>query len=206
MIRGASRIESERAGQKWPARLVFGPLCGLAVTNYQLLTQPDAAMRSTILRLAAVTFLAAPAVTAAQQTVFARPAAQGPDAAPLPSVTLPPELDRVLREYEQAWTRRDAAGLAALFTSDGFVLNSGRPPIRGTEDVKELYRTTSGSPLALRALAYSTSDSVGYIVGGFARSRNTPDGGNFILLLRRTGKAPWKIAADMDNANRRPGG
>jgi ketosteroid isomerase-like protein len=131
----------------------------------------------------------------------AQPAAPTP--APQPSITLPPELDRVLRDYEKEWSAGNAAGLAQLFTADGFVMNSGRPAIRGTEDVTALYKTTSGSPLSLRAFAYATSDSVGYIVGGFARDRNSPDGGKFILLLRRTGRGPWKIAADMDNGNRR---
>ena len=40
---------------------------------------------------------------------------------PEPSIELPAELERVLREYESAW-RRGGAELAALFTEDGFVL------------------------------------------------------------------------------------
>jgi ketosteroid isomerase-like protein len=130
--------------------------------------------------------------------------AQQPTApAPLPSVALPPELDRVLRDYEKEWSAGNAAGLAALFTEDGFVMNPGRAAVRGTADVTALYKTTSGSPLSLRAFAFSTSDTVGYIVGGFARDKTSPDGGKFILLLRRTGRGPWRIAADMDNGNRR---
>jgi hypothetical protein len=141
----------------------------------------------------------------AVSTANAQAPAQTP--APQPSVTLPPELDRVLRDYEKEWSAGNAEGLAKLFTNDGFVMNSGRPAIRGTADVTALYKTTSGSPLSLRAFAYATSDTVGYIVGGFARDKNSPDGGKFILLLRRSARnAPWKIAADMDNANRRPGG
>ncbi|HET9513269.1 MAG TPA: hypothetical protein VFO95_05010, partial [Gemmatimonadales bacterium] len=41
---------------------------------------------------------------------------------PLPSVQLPAELDRVLRDYEREWGARNAAGLAALFAEDGFVM------------------------------------------------------------------------------------
>jgi ketosteroid isomerase-like protein len=123
--------------------------------------------------------------------------------APLPSVALPPELDRVLRDYEKEWSAGNAVGLAALFTADGFVMNPGKPAVRGTADITALYKTTSGSPLSLRAFAYATSDTVGYIVGGFARDKASPDGGKFILLLRRSGRGPWRIAADMDNGNRR---
>ena len=48
-----------------------------------------------------------------------------------PSVELPAELARVLRDYEKAWSERDPDGLAALFTEDGFVLSPQRSPVRG---------------------------------------------------------------------------
>jgi len=124
-----------------------------------------------------------------------------PDRTPLPSVTLPPELDRVLRDYERQWQARDAAALAALFLPDGFVLQSGRPPVRGRAAIAEAYRG-SGGPLVLRALAYAVADTVGYIIGGYAAASGQEDGGKFILALRRERDGPWRIAADMDNSNR----
>ncbi|MGZ8468841.1 MAG: YybH family protein [Gemmatirosa sp.] len=124
-------------------------------------------------------------------------------AAPLPSVTLPPELDRVLRDYERAWTARDADGLAALFADDGFVLANGAAPRRGRTAIAEGYRG-SGGPLALRALSYATADTVGWIIGAFARAPGEPDGGKFVLALRRAAAGqPWRIAADIDNPIRR---
>ena len=55
------------------------------------------------------------------------------------TVALPPELARVLTDYEKAWQARDAAALAALFAEDGFVLPSGaRRPCGGG-------RTSSGT-------------------------------------------------------------
>jgi hypothetical protein len=131
------------------------------------------------------------------------PAANAAAAAPLPSVTLPPELDRVLRDYERAWTARDADGLAALFAEDGFVLANGAAPRRGRAAIAEGYRG-SGGPLALRALGYATADTVGWIVGAFARAPGEPDGGKFVLALRRPAVGqPWRIAADIDNPIRR---
>ena len=65
--------------------------------------------------------------------------AQQPDsvaANAVPSITLPPALDRVLRDYEQAWRNHDAEVLAALFTDDGFVLRSGHPPVRGRDAIE----------------------------------------------------------------------
>lgn len=53
----------------------------------------------------------------------------------LPSVSLPPELDRVLRDYERAWRTGDASSVAALFSVDGFVLQNGRSPVRGRDAI-----------------------------------------------------------------------
>ena len=127
-----------------------------------------------------------------------------PGAPPLPSVTLPPELDRVLRDYERAWQARDAAGLAALFAEDGFVLSNGRPPVRGRAAIREAY-ARSGGPLALRALAFSTEGRTGYIVGAFGGKPGEPDSGKFVLALKRGDDGRWLIAADIDNGNQRPG-
>jgi predicted alpha/beta superfamily hydrolase/ketosteroid isomerase-like protein len=127
--------------------------------------------------------------------------ADHPVATALPSVTLPAELDRVLRDYERAWGARSPDALARLFTDDGFVLQPGRPPARGRDEIVRAY-TGSGGPLALRALAYATAGDVGYIVGAYTWEAGKPDDGKFILLVRRAAGGPWKIAADMDNGNR----
>lgn len=121
---------------------------------------------------------------------------------PLPSVALPPDLDRVLREYEAAWQRRDPAGLAALFAEDGFVLPNGRPPVRGRAAIAEYY-TGHGGDLSLRALAFETDGRVGYIIGGYAPRSGVPDTGKFTLTLRRSAQGRWLIVSDMDNGNQR---
>ena len=135
------------------------------------------------------------------------PAASQPTPAPapsaLPSVTLPPELDRVLRDYERAWTARDPAGLAALFTEDGMTLSMGRLPVRGRPAIAQGYASAGGA-LSLRAVSYATADTVGYIVGGYAERAGAADIGKFVLALRRSRGGPWRIAADIDNPNTPP--
>jgi len=130
--------------------------------------------------------------------------AQAPTAPPsLPSITLPAELDRVLRDYERAWKNGDEAGLAALFTEDGFV-PTGQGWVRGREAIRTAYQS-SGGGLQLRALAFAVQDTVGYIVGayGYGDSAPVPDRGKFVLALRRArGGGPWLIAADIDQSNR----
>jgi alpha,alpha-trehalase len=128
--------------------------------------------------------------------------AEGAAATALSSVALPPALDRLLRDYERAWQARDPAALAELFAEEGFVLASGRPPVRGRSAIRAAY-SDGGGPLALRALAYATEGPVGYIIGMYG-ARAGEDTGKFVLALRRGDDGRWLIAADIDNSNRRP--
>lgn len=145
----------------------------------------------------ALTVLAAPA--AAQTTAAAPPRAE-----PLPSVTLPPALDRVLRDYEKAWQGNDVPGLVALFTEDGFVMQPGRPPARGHAALTAVYTAQGGGPLKLRALAFAESGDVGYIIGAYGYGEAPADMGKFTLTLRKGAGGRWLIASDMDNGNRAP--
>lgn len=126
--------------------------------------------------------------------------AQAPGALP-PSIELPAELAAVLRGYEAAWTARDADGLAALFTEDGYVLRPGHPPVVGRDAIRRAY-ANSGGPLALNAYAYAVEGNVGYIVGGFALARDDREVGKYTLTLRRQPSGEWLIFSDMDNGNR----
>lgn len=132
--------------------------------------------------------------------------ATGQDASaepPQPSLKLPPELARVLSDYETAWSSRDAAALARLFAEDGFVLPGGGVPVRGRAAIERHYKG-SGGPLALRAFAFATEGPVGYILGGYAGKAGDPDDGKFTLTLRKGADGRWLIFSDMDNSNRRP--
>jgi ketosteroid isomerase-like protein len=142
---------------------------------------------------------------AAVLAIAAAPAAaqDAPPPPPLPSVELPAEMDRVLRDYERLWAAGDAAGLAAIFADDGFVLQNGRPPVRGRAAIQQAYANARG-PLRLRALAYDADGSVGYIIGAFAYGDEPADIGKFVLTLRREPGGPWLIMSDIDNSNRMP--
>ncbi|HJR72480.1 MAG TPA: SgcJ/EcaC family oxidoreductase [Luteimonas sp.] len=122
----------------------------------------------------------------------------------LPSVALPPQLDRVLRDYERAWRAGDAAALAALFAEDGFVLQSNRPPVRGRAAIRAAYENQGGGPLRLRALAFAEGDATGYIIGAYGYGDKPGDMGKFTLTLRRASGEPWLIFSDMDNQNAAP--
>jgi len=127
---------------------------------------------------------------------------QRPSPEGLPSVELPPELDRVLRDYEQHWHAGNANALVDLFTDDGFIARRGGW-IRGQAGLRDALQGTS-SDLRLRAVAYAIDQRVGYIIGayGYGNEPSIPDRGMFILSLRRGEDGQWLIAADLDGVIR----
>lgn len=99
----------------------------------------------------------------------------------LPDAHLVPELERVLRDYENAWRAGDASALSKLFAEDGFVLQGNHPPIRGRQAIESAYAATfdgqGGGRLRLRALAFNAEEKYGYIIGAYrydAAQRNFP--------------------------------
>jgi ketosteroid isomerase-like protein len=126
-----------------------------------------------------------------------------PSAQQQPSVELPPELARVLSDYDAAWQNRNAAALAALFVEDGFVLPQGYPPVRGRGAI-ERYYTGQGGPLSLRAIAFAAEGGVGYIIGGYSVKKGEQDIGKFTLTLRKAPGGRWQIVSDMDNGSQQP--
>ena len=125
---------------------------------------------------------------------------QGPEpTATQPSVELPAELDRVLRDYERGWGGGDAEGLAALFVEHGLIVRGGTW-IRGREAIQQAYQG-AGGPLRLRAVEFATDGDVGFIVGayGYGEGDAVPDRGLFTLTLQRE-SGRWLIVSDMDRA------
>ncbi|MBQ5941118.1 SgcJ/EcaC family oxidoreductase [Massilia sp. AB1] len=141
--------------------------------------------------------LMAPVLAAALNIV--RAAAQS-----LPSVSVPPEVDRVLRDYEKAWAANDARGLAALFAEDGMALPSNQPPARGRDSIAKAYSGGGGMPTFLRVIDYRASGDLATVVGAYGPAGQALDAGKFVLVLRKV-DGRWLIAADIENANMRMG-
>ena len=81
-------------------------------------------------------------------------------------------------------------------------IQSGRPIARGREAIARGI-TRPGGTLQLTPYAYSSSDSVGYVVGGYRYPETTGPGGRFVLALRMAPDGRWLIAADLDNSGPR---
>lgn len=131
-----------------------------------------------------------------------RAAAQDTDAddeSRLPGVELPPDLARVLRDYEAAWAAGDGARLANLFTRDGFIRD--RSWLQGRDDIAARYDEVAGGALKLRAVGYARGERVAHIVGayGYGEEASQRDGGVFLLALERGPDGRWLIHADLDH-------
>jgi ketosteroid isomerase-like protein len=138
--------------------------------------------------------------------------ASAPTAAKGDGDSLPHSFALVLRNYEVAWSAKDATALAALFAEDGYVLPNGRPPVRGSAAIEQHYQG-AGRPLHLTALTWAQEGSIGYIIGAYTHEPPPPDWksepatarGKFTLtLVRKPGSDRWLIMSDMDSSNSRP--
>lgn len=118
---------------------------------------------------------------------------------------LPPEIARVLADYERAWAAGDEDALAALFTVDGYVLSNQAEPVRGRAAIRSAYED-AGGPLALTALHAEIDERLAYVVGVYAAERGAQPRGKFVLVLERGHRGDWLIAADIDNALAPPRG
>jgi len=147
--------------------------------------------------VAVVLVVATPLAAAARQ----EPPSAQPEVVP-PAVTLPPALDRVLRDYESAWREGDGQRLASLFTDDGFAVQSGSPIARGRAAIAKQI-TGPGGELQLTAYAYAVSGEVGHIVGGYRYPQSAGPPGRFVLALLMGRDGRWLIAADLDNNGQR---
>jgi len=116
------------------------------------------------------------------------------------TVTVPAEVDRLLKDYEKAWIAKDTGALAKLFTADGMALPSGQMPAQGEESIRKAYSPSVGAPLNLRPVAYHASGELAYVIGGWGGASDKPEFGKFVLVLRKV-DGRWLIAADMDNSN-----
>ncbi len=136
--------------------------------------------------------LAAAAIAFASSAVWAQR---------LPTVPLPPEIDRVLKDYSRAWEANDPVALSRLFAADGMALPQGQPPALGAESIRKAYSQGAGMPLSLRPIAFGASGDLAYVIGGFGPAADKPEFGKFTLILRRGDSGQWLIVSDMDNSN-----
>jgi predicted TIM-barrel fold metal-dependent hydrolase len=114
----------------------------------------------------------------------------------LPIVSLPTDIEDVVRSFERNWRAGDnKTALAEQFTDSGLFQYAddwlrGRPAIR-------MMLLGSGGPLRLRPQTFGTEGNAAHVGGmyGFYRDTAWVDQGRFLFVLHRDRERPWRIAA-----------
>jgi predicted TIM-barrel fold metal-dependent hydrolase len=116
----------------------------------------------------------------------------------LPTIELPADLARLLREREKGWN--DKSALAALYTEDSLVFDRREPRwIHGRDEVTEYLAGNFAKPYHVTPIAYAVKGSAGHIAGYFTRPLD--DGttryfGQVLLSLQKGDDGAWRIAAE----------
>lgn len=117
-----------------------------------------------------------------------------------------PALDKVAREFADAFNAKDAARVAALYTDDAVLMPPNLPAVRGRADIEAYYKAGFAQPmgrLMLQPVESSVAGSTAFEAGvanvimGNA-SAGDVDKGKYVVIYKRAGNA-WKIAYDIFN-------
>lgn len=116
---------------------------------------------------------------------------------PLPTIELPEDLARLLREREKGWN--DKSVLAPLFTEDSLVLDIREHLwIRGRAEVAAYLAENFARPYRMTPIAYGVDGSSGHIAGYFTRGDGaaTRHFGQVLLSLKKGADGVWRIVAE----------
>jgi uncharacterized protein (TIGR02246 family) len=118
-------------------------------------------------------------------------------------------IDRVNRQFVEAFTRGDAQGAAAVYTDDATILPPGSPRVRGRDGIRSFWQSVMDS--GVRAVDLRTDDLE--VAGEMAREIGTatltvrPEGGGeqtltakFVVVWKRQG-GEWRWHTDIWNTD-----
>jgi len=115
---------------------------------------------------------------------------------PLPTVDLPSDLGRLLRERTERWN--DVPALAELYTEQSVLLDPGPRWIRGRLAVAERVAGYFRAAYRVAPIAWSAEGATGHIAGYFTRGdgASTRYLGHVLLSLQKGDDGAWRIAAE----------
>lgn len=115
----------------------------------------------------------------------------------LPTVQLPPELERLVSGFGNNWNSE--AGLAPLFTEDSMMVKRDvNNWIRGKEAAAGVWSRTYAVAITLIPVHYQTDNSTGYIMTYIADAETPPTiFGEAMIALKKEKDGQWRIAGKM---------
>ncbi len=117
------------------------------------------------------------------------------------------------REWTEAVKRGDPASVAALYTEDATLLAPNAEPIRGRQGIEAFFK--AGMQMGIREATLETVDveylgAIAYEVGAYTMKiepeggEATTDKGKYVVVWKRQGDGPWRLAVDIWNTNTPP--
>ena len=113
-------------------------------------------------------------------------------------------------KFAELFKRGDAAGVAALYTPDAYLMPPDAPLMRGTDAIETFWRRAMGMGVRAATLETTEVESSGgdlaTEIGKFTLDMEMPDGnraemvGKYIVLWKNVGGV-WKLHADIWNGN-----
>ena len=115
-------------------------------------------------------------------------------------------IDRVNAEFSAAAAAGNAAGMAALYATDGQLMPPGGEPLRGTEAIRKFWEGALASGIGavqLKTLEVFEQGAIATEVGAYelkGKGGKVLDHGKYIVVWRREGEK-WKLLRDMFSTN-----
>ena len=112
------------------------------------------------------------------------------------------------RQFEAAFGRGDAAGIAALYTAAGKLMAPDTPMITGTEGIQGYWQAVmdmGGKSLSLRTLNLEELGDTAIDTGAATLNIRTEGGGTiqaeakFVIVWKRQADGVWKMDVDCFN-------
>jgi uncharacterized protein (TIGR02246 family) len=115
-------------------------------------------------------------------------------------------IDRVNAEFSAAAAAGNAAGMAALYATDGQLMPPGSEPLRGTEAIRKFWEGALASGVGavqLETLEVFEQGAIATEVGTYElkdKGGKALDHGKYIVVWRQEG-GKWKLLRDMFSTN-----
>jgi uncharacterized protein (TIGR02246 family) len=121
-------------------------------------------------------------------------------------------LNTLGQQFKDAVAKKDAAAVAALFTTDGVAQYEGMPTVKGQQAVQQTFGEMFKDPNA--ALTWqddgepqiANSGDLAYSYGTYDMTMSAPDGkpahdkGKFVTVMKKV-DGGWKVALDAANSD-----
>jgi uncharacterized protein (TIGR02246 family) len=112
-------------------------------------------------------------------------------------------------EFMAAFERGDAAGIAAMYTTDGKLLPPNSPMLRGTQAIRTFWqgaKEAGGKTTKLETLEVETRDDLAIEVGRYTLTLQPKSGGSVTdkgkyLVVWKNDHGAWKLQIDIWNTD-----